>query len=213
VPLNTPNKIVEILRVKLIPDILRSKNTQSSIDPEQLLTQKETVQEPATTHETRTRTEEKENRGMKSMNPAHLLRRPSIRRAAGGQHQEEEEAARGAMRANWLTHQGSVKSRLGGTSTSTSIVSVTTADGSSQETSVSGAQRPADPWDASAREEKICPVFFSRLFLPFPLREKREGEGEGGRCAAAGRWGRGSRDLNQLTWLNDTWVWLRMLVV
>jgi hypothetical protein len=61
VPLNTPNKIVEILRVKLIPDIL-SKNTQSSIDPEQLLTQKETVQEPATTHETRTRTEEKENR-------------------------------------------------------------------------------------------------------------------------------------------------------
>jgi hypothetical protein len=75
------------------------------------------------------------------MDPAHLLRRPPIRRAAGGRHQEEEAAGRGAMRGNRLAHQGSAKSRLGGTSTSTSTVSVTPADGSSQEASASGARR------------------------------------------------------------------------
>jgi hypothetical protein len=115
------------------------------------------------------------------MDPAHLLRRPPIRRAAGGRHQEEEAAGRGAMRGNRLAHQGSAKSRLGGTSTSTSQHRLRDACRRIEPRSLSVGS-PADPWDANAREEKIPPGGESRRRGRGPVvRAPDGGANKGGR--------------------------------
>jgi hypothetical protein len=113
------------------------------------------------------------------MNPAHLLRRPAIRRAAGGQHQEEE-TTRKAMRTSSLVHQGQPRAN--------SAAGVLAPAASPRRLPTDRSKKPQSR-EASARGMQGCtregrkdpPFVFPLLPSLSTEEEKERGRGQGGR--------------------------------
>jgi hypothetical protein len=121
------------------------------------------------------------------MNPAHLLRRPAIRRAAGGQHQEEE-ATRKAMRTSSLVHQGQPRAN----SAAPALAPAPAAPPCRLPTDRSKKPQSREPstrrvHGMRAPGKKRSSFVFPSSF-PFHRGKKRGDEGKGGGGAAAGRW-------------------------